>query len=379
VDGGRSDRWALTSGLVSLAAIAIVYPVLAEEAGNPLAVFVLPSLFCAILGGWRPTLVVGVMSLLLAVVAGVGGPLEAGPLVVRLGIVASGALLGGVGAFVRDQQARRLSELGETVALREAFERALVPRPLPPAGFLAISRFRAAEPRMGLGGDFLEAVALPDGRLAILVGDVCGHGPQEAAFGSALRAGWKAIALGSPADPVQWVAALESSFFRDGRMDTFATVCTGFFDSGASVACLVNAGHPLPVRLCPSPQPLALPASAPLGINAPAQPTATEVPWTGEPVIFYTDGLIENPRLDGPTQRWGDEGLMNWLTLQVLPPDPQTFIDALMEDATAGRELRDDVAVLLVAATPPQPETKNTPTQRPRNARADDPGTGSIG
>ena len=74
---------------------------------------------------------------------------------------------------------------------------------------------------MQLGGDFLEAIALADGRLAALIGDVCGHGPREAAFGAALRAGWKSIALGGKHDPADWVDELNAAFFQDGRIDTF--------------------------------------------------------------------------------------------------------------------------------------------------------------
>ena len=193
-----------------------------------------------------------------------------------------------------------------------------MPVPLPPDGLVAIARYRPAEARMELGGDFLEAISLPDGRMAVLIGDVCGHGPREAAFGAALRAGWKAIALGDRRDPADWVDALDEAFFRDGRIDTYATMCTGYFDVLAGVALLVNVGHPRPVALEQPAYSLDLPTAPPLGLGLSERWTATELSWVGGPLLFYTDGLIENPNVRRPSSRWGVDGLLAWLNAQ--PP-----------------------------------------------------------
>ena len=71
------DRRAAIAGVVVLALLAVLYPVMADAAARPLAVFVLPSLLTAVLGGWRPTLLIGVASLVVAVLLGVLGPLDA--------------------------------------------------------------------------------------------------------------------------------------------------------------------------------------------------------------------------------------------------------------------------------------------------------------
>ena len=175
----RTDRRAAIVGAVVLAVLAPVYPVVADAAVRPLAVFVLPCLLTAVLGGWRPTVLVGVASLITAVVLGVAGPLDTDALIARWSIIVLGVVMGAIGAAVREHQSHRLAELDETMALREAFERALAPSPVPPPGFVAVARYRPAESRMQLGGDFLEAIALADGRLAVLIGDVCGHGPRR--------------------------------------------------------------------------------------------------------------------------------------------------------------------------------------------------------
>jgi hypothetical protein len=347
---GPADRRALTAGAVTLAALTVVYPVFAEAADRPLAVFVLPSLLAAVLAGWRPTVLVGISSLVVAVVLGVLGTLDTGALIVRWLVISSGVVIGAVGAAVREHQAGRLADLNETMTLLKAFEQGLAPSPIPPEGFVAVARYRPAESRMRTGGDFLEAVAVSDRRLAVLIGDVCGHGPRQAAFGAALRAGWKSIALGDKHDPADWVEALNSSFFHDGRIDTYVTMCTGYLDLDARVARFVNAGHPPPLSLERPTRVLDLPPAPPLGLGLADLWMATELPWVGDPVLLYTDGLIENPNTEGPPRRWYEDGLRAWLDRRLPVAGAEDLLDSLVEAATTGRDLRDDIALLLVAA-----------------------------
>ncbi len=346
----RADRRAAITGAIVLALLAAIYVVVADETARPLAVLVLPCLLTAVLGGWRPTVLLGAASLLVAVVIGLLGPFDTEALMARWLIIALGAAMGALGAAVRDRQSGRLADLDEAMRLRAAFERALAPAPVAPDGFEAVSRYRPAESKMELGGDFLEAVALADGRLAVLVGDVCGHGPREAAFGAALRAGWKSIALGGKHDPTDWVEALDAAFFRDGRIDTYATLCTGYFDLGAGVMRLVNAGHPPPVLLARPIRLVELPPAPPVGLGLAETWSATELPWDGTPLLFFTDGLIENPHVHGPPARWGLDGLLAWLARRVPAGRLDRLADDLLERALDGRELRDDVAVLIVGA-----------------------------
>ena len=68
-------------------------------------------------------------------------------------------------------------------------------------------------------------------------------------------------------------------------------------------------------------------------------------------LVLYTDGLVENPRLDGDPDRWSDGGLVAWLDAHP-EPDPEALVDALVAAALAERERRDDVAVMVVDAVP---------------------------
>jgi serine phosphatase RsbU (regulator of sigma subunit) len=346
----QQDRRAAFFGAFVLVVVGAVYPLVAADTARPLAAFVLPCLLTAVLGGWRPTLLIGVTSFVVAVIIGLAGPLDPEALWARWVVIAIGVVMGAAGAAQRQGQAGRLEDLHQEMSLRGAFQRALAPAPIPPPGYVAVARYRPAEQRLELGGDFLEAVALADGRFAVLIGDVCGHGPREAAFGAALRAGWKAIALSGKQDPADWVEALHDAFFEDGRIDTYATICTGYLDASAGVARVVNAGHPQPILLGPRARLLDVPSTPPLGLGFDEQWTATELRWSGQPILFYTDGLIENPNRQGPPRRWGEAGLLGWLDARPATGSLAGLADGLLESATAGRDVRDDIAILVVAA-----------------------------
>ena len=345
-----ADRRAVLAGLALLLVLTVVYPLINATVAQPLSIFVLPALLTAALGAWLPAVVVGAASLLAALIFGITGDFTVAGLTSRLVVVLAGGALGALGAVVRQRQAARIEALGDAILLREAFERDLAPPPHRPPGFEVVAHYRPAESRMRLGGDFYEAVDLGDGRLAVVIGDVCGHGPREAATGAALRAGWKAIALSGKHDPADWVEALHHAFFLDGRIDTFVTLCTGYLDAKARSARFVTAGHPAPVLVEPPPRPLALRVFPPLGLGLHANWSSTEQRWSGAPVLLYTDGLVENPRLENRRSRWGEDGLMGWLDRNAVERGALTrFGSALIQAATAGRERRDDVATLLIA------------------------------
>jgi hypothetical protein len=349
---GRRQQWlGLLLGLATLVVVVCVFPLLGKVGSRPTAAFALPGLVAAVLAAWRVTLVVEAASAVAMALYMIGEDVSTATLLSRWGIFLAVAAVAVIGSVVRDRQTQVTTELDDTKQLLQTFERGLAPRPVPPPGFRVISRYRSSERRMSISGDFLEAVTLRDGRLGVLIGDVCGHGPTQAAFGTALRAGWKSIALTEDTDPVEWLEAIENAFFADGRFDGFATICSGFFDRETGLARLVTAGHPAPLVLGPAPAPVSLPVGPPLGIGEPTRRKTCDLAWDGTPLLFYTDGLIENPRRSGAPDRWEEAGLLRWIVEHGPATATDTFLDTLVAAATTGREPRDDVAVMIVAAT----------------------------
>lgn len=108
------------------------------------------------------------------------------------------------------------------------------------------TRYTAAR-RGTVSGDFLDGVELPDGTIRAIVGDVAGHGPDEAALGVSLRAGWRALVL-SDLEPDCVLAGLEDLLISErSTPDAYATVCDITIAPDLRSIEVRSAGHPSPV------------------------------------------------------------------------------------------------------------------------------------
>ena len=96
----------------------------------------------------------------------------------------------------------RLREEQLAAAESARLERGLLPSPLLAGSAVrARSFYRSGRTRSVLGGDFFDAVLGPSGTVHAIVGDVCGHGPDEAALGALLRVSWRALVLAGVDEP----------------------------------------------------------------------------------------------------------------------------------------------------------------------------------
>lgn len=227
-----------------------------------------------------------------------------------------------------------------------AFQRRLVPNPHPPSEVVLQQRYRPGAQGLELGGDFLDAVELPDGTLGFILGDVSGHDADAAAFGVAMRAGWKALAFAAPDEPLVWLDTLEDAFFADGRFDGFVTALTGRIVPKSRDVLLATAGHCWPVTIGSGVRLVEMSPGLPLGLGRAVPRTTLDLTLRpAEQLVVYTDGLIESRKSPGSTERWGEEGLLRWLEQQSehAPLD----LDALLNEF--GPEgFTDDVAVMVL-------------------------------
>ncbi len=260
------------------------------------------------------------------------------------------------------QQQLRLAEAQSREVTR--LERGLAPRPLveDPAIWIA-SRYRAGRNRALLGGDFFDAAEGPDGRLRVLVGDVCGHGPDEAAIGVCLRAAWRALAVAG-ADGEQAIRVLERVLDHERDIPhLFVTLCTLEIDPIAGSLGLMLAGHPAPILIQGGSVSLlkhdaAGPALGLLtGRFTPGWTEATQELPPGWAILLYTDGITEGRVGPGP-ERLDTVGLMGLISEHLAShPDwaerPERLLDELIARAEElnGGELSDDVAMLLVGSS----------------------------
>ncbi|WP_249670850.1 PP2C family protein-serine/threonine phosphatase [Cellulomonas wangleii] len=264
-------------------------------------------------------------------------------------------------------QRRRLEDTGRALyrslvraAETTRLERALLPTPAVRDDRLEVRvGYRAGRDGL-LGGDFYDVVERPDGTVLAMVGDVCGHGPDEAALGATLRTAWRTLVLaGIAADDI--LGLLERVLAAErARPEVFTTVSMLAVHPDRRTADLYLAGHPVPLRLGP-PSTL-LPSGArgralgiPVGGGWPAQRLDLGDCWR---VLLYTDGLLEATVGDG-TQRLGKAGLLDVADATMLGtaesdgalrPDEDQVLGRMLSAVRArhGGDLVDDAAVVLI-------------------------------
>jgi serine phosphatase RsbU (regulator of sigma subunit) len=228
-------------------------------------------------------------------------------------------------------------------------ERGLLPTPLlTERSPLLTSRYRPGQRRMQLGGDFFDAVTGPDGSLHVVIGDVCGHGPDEAALGVCLRIAWRALVLAGQADDQVLSTLQELLIHERHRPGIFTTLCMATIAPDQSSAAVYLAGHPSPVLIdAAGPRPLPRDrAGLPLGVLTEAKWSALELPLPpGWSLLLYTDGLIEG-RTGVGSERLNVEGLVDLMT-RCHRDGLVGELVAAVERTTVG-ELDDDLAVVLL-------------------------------
>ncbi|WP_331770649.1 SpoIIE family protein phosphatase (plasmid) [Embleya sp. NBC_00888] len=238
-----------------------------------------------------------------------------------------------------------------------ALQRSLLPHGLPRQTAVEVaSRYLPADDRAGVGGDWFDVIPLSGARVALVVGDVAGHGTHAAATMGRLRASVHTLAdLDMPPDEL--LAHLDDLVIRfvdeegigEGGVDTTALGASclyAVYDPVGRVCTIARAGHPPPALVRPggAVEFLDLPAGPPLGLGGlPFESAEFELP-EGSLLVLYTDGLVETRDRD---VEFGMDRLRASLA------DPDRPLDELCRSVLgtlSHNPPRDDVA-LLVART----------------------------
>jgi serine phosphatase RsbU (regulator of sigma subunit) len=228
-------------------------------------------------------------------------------------------------------------------------ERGLLPTPLlRTAPISVISRYLPHREGALLGGDFFDVVETEDGMVNAVIGDVSGHGPDEAALGAALRVAWRTLVLAGRSGPAL-LHDLERVLVAERRdEEVYATLATLRWRPSDRVALLIRAGHPgVLIRREGAVELYEGEHGRALGIlpGIASWPIAQVPLPPGGEIVLYTDGLYENRDESG--RLWGEDRLLGSANLLGHLADGE-FVDQLIaatRDRT-GRGDRDDVAVL---------------------------------
>jgi serine phosphatase RsbU (regulator of sigma subunit) len=245
---------------------------------------------------------------------------------------------------------RRLLLAEQRQQENERLARGLLPAPLVPPGSLRIAtRYQPGGSDALLGGDFFDAVQQPDGTVRLIIGDVCGHGPDEAAIGVALRISWRSLILAG-ANPTEALAGIESVLANEAGPTPFVTVCDAEIRPDRRSMVIRLCGHPAPLLLTPDLHWLEeITPRLPLGLGAePVYPHVTIPLPPAWSMLLFTDGIYEGRRVGG---RLGIDGL---LTIAAAADHdnrrPEQLLDRLIASAetAGGAGLTDDVALMWI-------------------------------
>ena len=187
---------------------------------------------------------------------------------------------------------RRLAVREHEIAVE--LQAALLGRADPVAGLPVGVYYRAAAEEMAIGGDWYDVVDLAGDRVALIVGDVCGHHLAATAVMGQLRSAVRAIAPGcnGPAETLE-----RTDDFARGvpGAECSTTVCV-FLDRRTGILTSACAGHPPPLLVPAGAEPrfLVTGRRPPLAVPTTRCAVETQVQlYPGDLVVLYTDGLVE--------------------------------------------------------------------------------------
>ena len=229
----------------------------------------------------------------------------------------------------------------------EVLQRSLLPRSLPAIkGIELAGVYRPASEDERVGGDWYDAIPIGKSAVALVIGDVAGHGLSSAALMGRLRHALRAIAAGRRRSPRSLIESVEEILLPDeGEM---ATVLCLVIDTGTGLGTWMSAGHlpPLVIRADGGGEYLSGGVRPPLGAGRrrrlPTPPAGAVTLRPGDAVALYTDGLVERRGevIDVGMQRL--KTLSATLPVLALSDLEQSIVSPLLP-----ANARDDVALLV--------------------------------
>ncbi|MCX2971790.1 MULTISPECIES: SpoIIE family protein phosphatase [Streptomyces] len=238
-------------------------------------------------------------------------------------------------------------------------QRSLLPQHVPsPPGLRVGYRYVPGSSGTEVGGDWFDVIPLAGGRVALVVGDVMGHGLRAAATMGRLRTAVRTLAgldL-APDDLLRRVNDLADDLAHGPDEPLMATCVYAVYDPATRRCHIAKAGHVPPLLLTADPDtgrwgatPLDLPSGAPLGVGEVAFRSEEFTVEEGSVLVLYTDGLVETRHEDISV---GLDRLCDRLARRRGELDIERLCDdviALLPEGSGGRPpaSADDVALLL--------------------------------
>ncbi|GAA2295425.1 SpoIIE family protein phosphatase [Streptomyces kunmingensis] len=258
------------------------------------------------------------------------------------------------------QSLQRAMLFDEERDLAKSLQATMLPRGLPEVADAEVAvRYHAAWGGRDVGGDFYDVIALPRGRIGVVVGDVQGHDTHAAAIMGQLRIALRAFA-GEGHAPAT-VLSRASRFLAELDTERFATCTYAQFDPATGIVRAVRAGH-LPPLVRHVDGQVGVPrvrGGLPLGLatefGMEDYPEVRLDLVPGETLVLCTDGLVEDSALDLET------GIQNLAEVLRAGPEPAEELADHLSRALWERWGSSDDVALLVLRRLPDPGTPQEP------------------
>lgn len=238
--------------------------------------------------------------------------------------------------------------------IARTLQESLLPSSLPEVpGIEMHARMSPGGEAYDVGGDFYDVFQVTAGTWALVIGDVCGKGPEAAALTSLARNTIRIAAM-QARRPKRILSMLNGALLSHSDSGLFCTATVARVhrtDAGVDVT-LSRGGHPPCLILRRDGDVTVLTGEGTL-LGAVAEPKLADVSTTlapGETMLLHTDGITEARNADG--EAFGDLRLKNCLaSSQGL--SPREIVDRILSAVTdfAGASIRDDMAILAIRAS----------------------------
>ena len=258
---------------------------------------------------------------------------------------------------IADEVAQRERLNREVEIAREVQER-LFPQKLPAIAGLDYAGH--CRPALGVGGDYYDFLALPQGHLGVAIGDVSGKGIAAALMMASLQASLRGEATRAPENLAAAVANVNRLVYEASSDNRYATFFYGQYDPTTRKFDYVNAGHNPPMLFhCSTGQWIVTRldvGGTVVGLfeTYPYQQASVSL-GAGDLLVAYTDGISE--AMNSADQEWGEECMMK--TVEACNGlSAQQVLDRIFQDAdtfVAGAKQHDDMTLVILRTVPSFP------------------------
>lgn len=263
------------------------------------------------------------------------------------------------------ENARLMSAIADEVAQRERLNREveiarevqerLFPQKLPPIEGIEYSG--ACRPASGVGGDYYDFLALPEGHLGVAIGDVSGKGIAAALMMASLQASLRGEAMRAPENLAAVIGNVNRMVYEASSANRYATFFYAQYDPHTRRLTYVNAGHNPPMLFHRDGQKLQINrleiGGTVVGLleTFPYEQSAVTIA-PGDVFIAFTDGISE--AMNSADEEWGEAHLIETIQ-QCANLTPSEIISRIMQAAdgfVAGAKQHDDMTLVVLCAKP---------------------------